>query len=280
MISVLVLTRNEERQLPGCLESVAWSDDIHVLDSYSDDRTVAIANRYARVAQRTFDNYSAHQNWALANLPFKHPWVLHLDADERVTDTLANEAQAAVRAPGDQVAFRFTRRDFLGTTWLRHVQASAYYVRLFRPERMRYERLVHQVPIVDGPVGEIGGYLDHFPFEKGIANWLARHNSYSSFEAQEILAQRRRGERFSLSKAFTAADFHERRRHQKELFYRLPARPLIKFLLLYVFKRGFLDGRAGFTYAALQSIYEYMIVLKTRELDAMNRALPREGVSG
>jgi hypothetical protein len=74
--------------------------------------------------------------------------------------------------------------------------------------------------------------------------------------------------KFSLRKAFTAQDFHERRFHQKELFYRLPWRPVAKFLLLYIGKRGFLDGRAGLTYALLQSIYEYMIVLKVRELTA------------
>ena len=94
------------------------------------------------------------------------------------------------------------------------------------------------------------------------------HNGYSRFEAQQIVANRAKDGTFSFAKAFTAKDFHERRYHQKELFYRLPLRPVIKFLLLYIGKRGFLDGRAGLTYAMLQSIYEYFIVLKTRELEA------------
>jgi hypothetical protein len=116
-------------------------------------------------------------------------------------------------------------------------------------------------------VGEVSGYLDHFPFSKGIGHWLERHNAYSRFEAEQIVANRRQNAGFSLLKAFTAKDFHERRYNQKELFYRIPLRPFVKFLLLYVVKRGFLDGVAGLRYAMLQAIYEYMIVLKVEELE-------------
>ncbi len=267
MISVLVLTKNEQQDLPGCLESVAWSDDIHVYDSVSSDRTVEIARAAgAMVTSREFDNWAAHQNWGLRNIAFRHPWVFYIDADERVTPELQQGLLQAVRDAGNQVAFRVQRRDFFLGTWLRHVQASPLYIRLFRPEAVRYERLVNPVTLVEGPVGGVAGYLDHYPFSKGMTHWLARHNAYSSLEAQQIGENRRRAAQFSLHRAFFAQDFNERRFHQKELFYRLPARPLLKFLLLYLGKRGFLDGRAGFTYAVLQSIYEYMIVLKTREL--------------
>jgi glycosyltransferase involved in cell wall biosynthesis len=269
VISVLVLTKNEEQDLPGCLESVAWSDDVHVLDSMSTDRTVAIAReRGAQITQRCFDNWAAHQNWALQNVPFRYPWVFYIDADERVTPALRDAMIAAVQSPGEMVAFRVERRDFLLGTWLRHVQASAFYMRLFRPEKMRYERLVNPVSIPDGPVGQVAGYLDHYPFSKGLSHWIARHNAYSTLEAQQIAANRRSGVPFSLSATITEKDFHKRRYHQKELFYRLPCRPLAKFLLLYLLKCGFLDGRAGLMYSLLQSIYEYFIVLKTRELEA------------
>jgi len=268
MISVLILTKNEEKDLPGCLASVAWSDDVHVYDSVSTDATVDIARAAgARVIQRPFDNWAAHQNWGLRNIRFAHPWVFYIDADERITPELRNALFAAVATPGEHVAFRVQRRDFLFGTWLRHVQASPFYLRLFRPESMRYERLVNPISIADGPVGQVAGYLDHFPFSKGISHWLDRHNSYSSFEAQQILINRRSNESFSLAKALFEPDFHRKRFHQKELFYRLPARPLIKFALLYLAKRGFLDGRAGFTYACLQAIYEYFIVLKTHEMN-------------
>jgi len=276
-ISVLILTKNEQQDLPGCLESVAWSDDIHVYDSMSTDDTVAIAEKFgAKVTQRGYGesklifggDEASHKNWGLKNIPFKYSWVLHLDADERTTPELVNVLRETISADRDHVAYRVQRRDFFQGTWLKHVQTSPFYLRLFRPEKMRYERLVNPVSIPDGPVGQVSGYLNHFPFSKGIGHWIDRHNSYSRFEAQQIIDNRKKGEEFSLFKAFTASDFHERRYHQKELFYRLPFRPLIKFLLLYVGKRGFLDGKAGFTYAMLQSIYEYLIVLKTREIEA------------
>jgi glycosyltransferase involved in cell wall biosynthesis len=267
MISVLILTKNESQDLRSCLESVRWSDDVHVFDSCSTDQTPEIARAVgSHVTQREFDNWSAHQNWALANLPFRNPWVFYLDADERVTPELAASIQQAVRNPGDKVAFRVRRRDFWGDRWLRHVQMTSYYMRLFRPEKMRYERLVNPISIADGPVGELAGFLDHYPFSKGMDHWLNRHNSYSSLEAQQIESNRAANRPFSLSQALFGKDRNQRRFHQKEMFYRMPGRPLLKFLLLYVGKRGFLDGCVGFRYAMLQSFYEYMIVLKTKEL--------------
>jgi hypothetical protein len=221
----------------------------------------------ASVTRRAFDNWSAHQNWGLENIPFRHDWVFYIDADERMTTGLQTSILAAVSDPAGNVAFRVRRRDFMNGTWLKHVQTSPYFLRLFRPEKMRYERLVNPVSIPDGPVGEVDGYLDHFPFSKGVSQWLNRHNSYSSLEAEQIISNRRQHAGFSLARAMFSKDFHERRFHQKELFYRLPARPLSKFLLLYLIKGGFLDGHAGLTYSLLQSFYELMIVLKVKEMD-------------
>lgn len=268
MISVIILTKDEERDLPGCLEAVSWSDDIHVYDSLSTDRTVEIARAHAAtVTQRHFDNWSTHQNWGLRHIPFRHPWVLYVDADERVTPELRDALQSAVASPADVVAFRLERRDFFMDRWLRHVQATSSYIRLFRPQSITYERLVNPVTLVDGPIGEVAGYLDHFPFSKGLDHWFARHNGYSRMEAQQILADRALGKTFSLGKAFFATEAQERRYHQKELLARLPFRPTIQFLLLYVVKRGFLDGQAGYTYARMRSIYEAMIQMKLAELE-------------
>jgi glycosyltransferase involved in cell wall biosynthesis len=281
MISVLIFTKNEEGNLPGCLESARWSDDIHVCDSGSADGTVAIAQRAgAHVLEKASrneetifgGNEAEHKNWALSNIPFQYEWVLHLDADERVTPELAASIQRAVRNPGDKVAFRMQRRDFWGDRWLKHSQACSYYPRLFRPEKMRYERLINPVSLPDGPVGELAGFLDHHPFRKGVAHWLSRHNSYSSLEARQIAINRAANRRFRLGEAFFGKTSDERRFHQKGLFYGMPGRPLLRFLFFYVAKRGFLDGRAGFRYAVLQSFYEYMIVLKAREL-------PRDGLA-
>ncbi len=274
MISILILTKNEVQDLPGCLKSVSWSDDVHVYDSYSTDRTLEIARAMgARVTQRHFDDWSSHQNWGIKNIAFRHPWVLYVDADERVTPGLAASIQQAVQNPVGKVAFRIQRRDFWEDRWLKHAQASSHYLRLFRPEKMRYERLVNPVSIPDGPVGELCGYLDHYPFSKGMTHWLARHNSYSSLEAQQTARNRAVNQPYSLKQAFFAADPNQRRFHQKEFFYRMPARPLLKFLFLYIAKRGFLDGVGGLNYAVLQAFYEYMIVLKTKELAIGSKAV-------
>ncbi|HEY0263116.1 MAG TPA: glycosyltransferase family 2 protein [Granulicella sp.] len=266
MISVLILTKNEQADLPGCLASVAWSDDVYVFDSYSTDETVAIAKTAgAQVAQRVFDDYATHRNAGLA-LPFRHPWVLLLDADERPTPELAAEMQQAVASASPETSgFRLRRRDFLFGTWLKHAQISPFYIRLVRPERSRYTRAINEVIEVEGPIAELAAPFDHFPFSKGIAHWVNKHNVYSTMEA-ELIVRQQGLQNPSLRTALLDKDFHTRRLHQKALFYKLPGRPLIKWLYMLLLRRAILDGYAGLTYATLQSIYEYLIVLKTREL--------------
>ena len=265
--SVLILTRNEEQDLPGALASVSWSDDVHVFDSFSTDATVSIATGLgARVTQRVFDNYAAQRNAALHRLDFRHPWVLLLDADERCTPQLAEEV-AHVAAVNDAAlaGYRMRRRDYFRNTWLRHAQISPWYIRLVRPERARYTREINEVLEIAGEVGELQAPLDHYPFSKGIGHWLRKHDIYSTMEAQLIVAGGGLKDP-SWRQALTAPDFHQRRLHQKALFYRMPGRPALKWLYMMLGRGAFLDGSAGCTYATLQAIYEYMIVLKTREL--------------
>lgn len=265
-ISVLILTRNEQRDLPGALASVAWSDDVHVFDSESTDATAEIARAAgAHLHTRAFDDYATHRNAAF-QIPFKHPWVFLLDADERPTPELSAEMQRVVsEAPANTVGFRLRRRDFLFGKWLKHAQISPYYIRLVRPERSRYTRAINEVLEADGPVAELVHPLDHYPFSKGIAHWVAKHNTYSTMEA-ELIVHQQGLQNPRVSTALRDPDFHTRRLHQKALFYRLPGRPLIKWLYMMFLRGAILDGAAGVTYATLQSIYEYMIVLKTKEL--------------
>jgi len=275
--------------LRGCLDSVAWSDDVVVYDSYSSDDTGSIARSAgARVIQRPGQNTSVafggdealHRTWGIHEIKFKNPWLFVIDADERLTPEATAELQAIASNPDPRfVAYRIRRRDYFQGRQLCYVQTSPWYIRFFRPEFVHYERLVNPITVVDGPIGDLQHPLDHYPFSKGLSHWIARHNSYSSFEAQQILLNRASQEPFSLRAAFLERDFNRRRFHQKELFYRLPARPLIKFFLLYVLKRGFLDGRPGFTYALLQSIYETMIVLKVQELESSAQAKPPDALA-
>lgn len=269
MISVLILTRNEEQDLPACLDSVAWSDDVHVFDSLSTDRTVAVAeSRGARVTQRVFDGYASQRNAALHGLAFRHAWVLILDADERTPAPAVEEMLRFVAmAPDRTLAARLRRRDFLMDTWLRHAQISPFYIRLVRPQQVRYEREINEVLKVDGEIVDLQEPFDHYPFSKGMRHWIDKHNSYSTMEAGIALAAKRRRGQASWRRALLSRDFNERRYHQKAIFYRLPLRPLVKWLYMVIVRRAFLDGRAGMVYAGLQAIYEYFIVLKTRELE-------------
>ena len=266
MISVLILTKNEEQDLPGCLASVAWSDDIHIFDSESTDRTAEIARAHgATVTTRHFDNYASQRNAAL-RLPFRYPWVLVLDADERPTPALSQELQhTAQSAPEVFSAFRLRRRDFLWGTWLKHAQLTPFYVRLLRPERVHYTRDINEVLEVQGQIGELSSPLDHLAFSKGIAHWVAKHNAYSTKEA-ELLASGDAVRAASLRQALTARDFHERRVAQKALFYKLPGRPLVKWLYMMFARGAILDGHAGITYATLQAFYEYLIQTKCTEM--------------
>ena len=266
MISVLILTKNEEQDLPACLDSVAWCDDVHVFDSESTDKTVAIAHaRGAKVTTRAFEGYARQRNAAL-QLPFRHPWILVLDADERPTAELSAEMQAVVATAPDGVAgFRMRRRDYLWGTWLKHAQLTPYYVRLIRPERVHYKRDINEIMEVDGAIGELRAPLDHMAFSKGLTHWVAKHNAYSTAEAA-LLASGAAVQGASLRQALFGSNFHERRVAQKAIFYELPGRPLIKWVYMMFVRGAVLDGRAGITYATLQAFYEYLIEVKRREI--------------
>jgi len=273
-VSVLILTLNEEINIDACLESLSWSDDIVVLDSLSKDRTTEIAAaRSARILTRPFDNWAAHQNWALENISFRNPWVLYLDADERCTPELREEIVLKARPESLKSAFRVRRKDFFMGRWLRHAQLyPTWLVRLFRPERIRYERLVNPVANVTGTIGDLDEHILHYPFSHGVSHWIARHNQYSDLEAQEMLRVRSGADR--RAGGLLDADPNARRRALKDLFFRMPARPLLKFGYYFFWRRAFLDGAPGCTYAALQAIYEYFIDCKYRELVRRERGLP------
>ncbi|MFO0705233.1 MAG: glycosyltransferase family 2 protein [Nitrospira sp.] len=273
-VSVIVLTLNEASNILTCLNTLSWSDDVIVLDSNSTDRTAELAQSAgARVICRQFDNWSAHQNWAVKNLEFRNPWVLYLDADERCTPELRDEVVTRATPNATESAFRLRRRDFFMGRWLKHAQLyPTWFIRLFRPERIRYERLVNPVAHVDGVIGAIEQDIYHYPFSHGISHWIDRHNRYSEFEAQEML--KTRANLGSKTGRLFAGDPNERRRALKELFLKMPARPLLKFAYCYFARRGFLDGRPGFTYCALQSYYEFMIDCKYHELLRRKQGLP------
>lgn len=267
MISVVILTKNEAGDIAGAIKSVAFSDDVHVFDSLSTDGTQQIARDLgATVHERAFDNYAAQRNASLTVPQFRHDWILILDADERPTPELAREMLTSTQnAPPEVAAFRLRRHDYLWDTWLKHAQITPYYTRLVRRGRARYIREINEVIEVDGSIVELTAPLNHYPFSKGIAHWVTKHNTYSTMEAQ-LVATGAAFEDASFRTALFGKDRAERRRAQKALFFRIPARPLVKWLYMMFFRGAILDGYAGLTYSTLQSIYEYLIELKRREI--------------
>lgn len=265
-ISVLILTLNEHENLSECLAALGFTDDVVVLDSLSSDGTVTLARELgARVVQRPFDNWASHQNWAMENIVFKHPWVFYLDADERMTPELRSEIEAIAADQGEQrVAFYCGRKNYFMGRWIRHAYPPSPIMRFFRPEKVRFERLVNPTPVIDGPHGYLRELFIHYNFSKGMTEWFEKHNRYATWEAQEgmkLLA----GEAGKQPSLFSS-DPARRRKAIKNLSFRLPFRPFLKFLYLYFVRRGCLDGYPGYVYCMLQALYEYMIVVKMIEL--------------
>lgn len=265
-LSVLILTLNEELNLARCLESVSWSDDVVVFDSFSSDRTMEIAEAHgARVFRRRFDN-EREQRMASLRLPFKHRWVFNPDCDEIATPELRREMLAvAADREHAEVAYRVRRKDMFMGRWLRHASLyPTWFVRFFRPEAISFERTVNASCIVGGREGKLAGHLLHYSFNKGLEPWFDKHNRYSSAEAAEALKSLARAE--VDVPGLISPDPVRRRRALKEVSFRLPCRPALRFAYMYLVRRGFLDGRAGYHYCRLLSLYEYMISLKVEEL--------------
>lgn len=273
MISVLILTKNEEINLPHCLASLSWCDDIVVLDSGSTDRTVEIAKAFgARVVHRNFDNWSSHLNWAGTEIPFKHEWLYYSDADEVMPEDLRDELHRIAKGGAGQgdasqpVAYRLRYKNFFMGRWIKHCGIYPVWVlRFYRPGNVRWERLVNPTAVINGLEGRLQGHFYHYSFRKGLSHWVEKHNSYSTQEAMESLKSLRGG-RISWGDLLPWKSPSERRVALKELSFRLPFRSQLRFVYMYFWKLGFLDGRAGYHYCKLLSIYEYLIEIKMREM--------------
>ena len=268
-VSILVLTKDEEVNIEECLRCFGFTDDVVVLDSFSSDRTVEIARRFpnVRVFQRNFDNWSTHSNWALVNIPFKYPWVYYSDADERMTTELRDEIVDKVNDSTNlHVAYRLRYKNMFLGRWIRWGGIYPVWIlRLFRPELIRYEdREVNAHPVVQGSLGELKSHFIHFSFNKGLVPWFRKHNSYSQMEAREATRVISAG-LVSQCRLLFGHDKSVRRRAIKNLSFFVPLRGVVRFVYMYIVRLGFLDGSAGFRYAAMIAMYEYWIELKLSE---------------
>ncbi|MEP6668735.1 MAG: glycosyltransferase family 2 protein [Chthoniobacter sp.] len=267
-VSFLVPVKNEAANLPRCLESIAWADEIWVVDSQSTDGTPAIAEAAgARVVQFQYNgSWPKKRNWALENLAFKHEWIFLIDADETLPPEAADELRAIATGAGECAAYQVDRRFWFLGQWLNHAYRPNWIVRFFQHRKARFAQLtdadihhadheIHEPMIVDGKIGRLRSEMAHYAFPT-IESFVEKHNVYSGWEAHVTLSEEHRP---------PTHNFGWRQR-LKRWSRHLPCRPLLRFLFVYVWQRGFLDGRAGYYFARLHAMYEFLSVAKTHEL--------------
>ncbi len=265
MFSTIILTKNEEKDLPACLNALNWCDDIHVLDSGSTDRTVEIAQQFgATISHNTFKSFGDQRNHALDHLAIKHNWILFLDADEVVTLAFKQAIFEATNNAADKVAgYYCCWKMMLEGQWLKHCDNfPKWQFRLMRKGRARFTDFGH-----GQKEGEVNGTIEyvkepylHFGFSKGWAQWIERHNKYSS---QEALARLHNRPPF---KNIFSKNTSTRNPALKSWLSGLPGWPFLRFVQAYFINLGFLEGKAGFIYCTNISYYEFLIKIKIREL--------------
>ncbi|NCR55831.1 MAG: glycosyltransferase family 2 protein [Microcystis aeruginosa L211-07] len=278
-VSVLIPAKNEESNLPACLESVARADEVFVVDSQSSDRSIEISTNYgANVVQFYFNGrWPKKKNWSLDNLPFRNEWVLIVDCDERITPELWDEIATVIQDPNYN-GYYLNRRVFFLGQWIRYGgKYPDWNLRLFKHKSGRYENLntedipntgdneVHEHVILDGKVGYLKNDMLHIDF-RDIYHWLERHNRYSNWEARVYYNILTGNDESGTIGAHLFGDAVQRKRFLKKIWVKLPFKPLLRFILFYFIRLGFLDGKAGYIYGRLLSQYEYQIGVKLYEL--------------
>lgn len=272
-VSVIVPMKNEAANLPRCLAAVAWADEIFCVDSHSTDESSVLAEQHgAQVVQFEFNGrWPKKKNWALEHLPFHNEWVFILDADEVLPPEAAGEFRECVANRAGLSGYWINRRFMFMGKWLRHAYYPNWNLRLFRHSLGRYEKLtdaatesgdneVHEHVVVQGATGRLRAEMRHYAFPS-VAVFVEKHNRYSNWEAR-VAADRYLQE----NSAAVDSEMIGSRRRMKIISQRLPFRPLLRFLYVYFWQKGFLDGREGYYFARLHATYELLSVVKTYEL--------------
>lgn len=269
-IAVMIPTKNEEANLGFALASVkGWAQQVFVLDSGSTDRTEAIAKEHgATFVHHPWEGYARQKNWGLENLGIEAKWVFILDADEAITPELRDELiRVASEDSCPENGFYINRFFiFLGKR-IRHCGFyPSWNLRFFRRGKARYEdREVHEHMTVDGKVGYLKHDMEHND-RRGLADYIAKHNRYSTLEAGEMFKIERGLAEGTIKYRFWGGPIERRRWIKHRLWPRLPARWLVRFFFMYILRLGFLDGATGFHFCLFMSAYEHQISLKLKEL--------------
>jgi glycosyltransferase involved in cell wall biosynthesis len=269
MYSAVILTLNEQKALPACLASLAGCDDIVVLDSGSSDSTADIATSAgARLFKRPFDSFAGQRNYAQREIKFRHPWVFHLDADERMTPELDQECRR-MAARSDLDGFRAAPKMIFEGRWIRHcTDFPAFQARFVRAPQFKFiqvghgqreDKLMSMENLTKGYLHDISIY--------GEDAWLEKHRRYAKAEAKEMCDRSGNPQ----LKLLFSPDATVRRRSIKRLSYAFPLRPATRFIYQYILRRGFLDGRSGLRYCLLLARYEGFIEAEMKGLKDRNK---------
>jgi glycosyltransferase involved in cell wall biosynthesis len=279
-VSVIVAARNEEKNLPYCLESLRDAGEVYVIDSQSTDATPEIARSFgAKVVQFHYQGgWPKKRQWAMENLPLAYDWILLIDADEALTPELTEEIRQTVKNPSINGYYISLRMYFLGRL-LRHGGAGFWKLSLFRRGRGSYEcRLrdqdasmadmeVHEHVVVQGDTARLRNPLTHRNVES-LSRYIQKHDEYSNWEAKVWVE----GETHGQLEASLFGTQAQRRRWLKKTFLRTPGAPLWFFLFKYLLSLGFLDGIPGLIYCGFQAVQVFHIKSKIFELGRMKRS--------
>ncbi len=244
MLSVVIITLNEEKNIRDCLESVKWADEIIVVDSCSRDTTVEVAGEYtSKIHQREFTGFGEQKNYALSKA--KGDWVLSIDADERVTAELREEIERTLANPR-ACGYYMRRKSYFANKWIKHCGWWPDYVlRLFRRDCGRFsDRLVHEALKLDGPTGRLNNPLEHRPY-LSVSELIRKADEYSTLGAQVLVAE---GTRCSCCTALSHST--------------------LAFVKTYFLKMGILDGWMGLVIAysnAVGVFYRYVKCVEMKE---------------
>jgi glycosyltransferase involved in cell wall biosynthesis len=275
-VSVIILTLNEEANVEHCLRSVyGWSDDIHVVDSFSEDSTVSLAMRYTNNIHKVKEAHWADlRNWAMRDLSLKYDWVFFLDADEQLTENLKREISELLKTVPEENGFYIKRRFMFIGRWLKH---GGLYEKVLRFFRHRFTEYIAEGDVeyakIEGKVGLLKNDMIHED-RKSISTWIEKHNKISDRAAKQYL---NRGQS-PLAKQMKGGELEGGRRTwvKYALWEKIPLvlRPPVTFSYQYVFRLGFLDGLEGLSYHLLQAFwYRLLIYVKVREFQKMPHAV-------
>ena len=274
-VDVLIIACNESINLPHTLPTVTpWAHKVFVIESGSTDNTAEVATSHgADVIQHEWEGYARQRNWALKNLPWESDWILVLDADEAIEKDLQREIISIATKPTKEISesgFWIDRYFiFLGKR-IRHCGYSpSWNLRLFKTGHGLYEeRDVHEHLILKGHAGKLKGKIRHDD-RRGIESYMSKHNKYAVLEAKEIL-KTKNGNKEHIASDKIGGPMKLRRRLKETIYPLVPARWLFRFLYMYIWRLGILDGLTGLRFCLFISAYELLIELNIKEMTLSN----------